>query len=297
MELTYGAYAFVDALGMETRLRASNWYEYIKSLERIESFVGNDLVEMQATDGKRTSGFTVSDSIFLMHESLHVGGIGIGTAYSPYETEEHIEQRIRSIADVNVSLVRLNVLGKSLSRLMKVATYDAWETNHQMIAFRGCVSLGLGYANGKYWAGNAPLNAIKMEKSFDAAVIATSQETTNAIDASMTSFQEFVKSNPSQVDCRWDVHLGPDGCPRYLLKVPVPIKSKSIDQPLGVWSHRYVVNPFTNLPKKQAEKVRSAIISSMGSQDVEGKDPDEWPKRCLTETVLGWLFEKTSFKN
>ncbi len=283
MNLKYGAYAFVDALGLGTCLGGEYWQDYIAALTCIECNLREFIVNQHLADKNAESAYIASDSFLLTHSAWRVADIPISTVtYNQSLTGEDIN-RVKSVKEVNWNLIRLKSLGEVISKLIEVSTIGNHNNRLPMLAMRGMITVGDGYFEANRWAGPAPIESIKHERELEAALVVTSADTTKRID----SIRETYDGN---LNCDWWNHLDDSGCPRNFIKMKVPIKSPSKDVS---FEERYVHNPFFGRPVADGKAIIASTISAMGANDKPDREPMGLAKRWYTQCIMDQLLAQT----
>lgn len=285
MKLKYGAYAFVDGLGMSGYLQGDYWEDYIRGLDYIESDINAFIDKRNMADHNADSAYIASDAFLITHSAWRVSNGGISTPIYDdlYQDAQH---RLRQISEVEWNLIRLKLLGEVLSRLVTLSTIDNYTAGYPMLALRGSIALGNGYFAARRWAGPAPLEAIKSEREVEAALIVTTASATSKLDSIIATYDESLKSE-------WWNHLDNNGCPRNFLRTKVPIKNPNSKVKEVRFEDRYVLNPFWGHSNADAISIQTATISAMGANDEPNKEPKEFAKRWYTQCIMDQMLAQT----
>ena len=250
--MPYGAFAYLDALGLTHNLCGDDWSAYIQSLQSTNQEFRDILQDHYSDYGRDKLSYVATDSFLLADVFIATGSV----AYYPDHNnvqEEVLLGRAHQGMIVNRDLVRVNRIGRYIARLIRIASIERKRNQQVILPLRGVINLGHGYVEAPYWAGIGPIRAIKTENEVKGALVILTREATADVDAALEMFRLCG-------DYDWSDDLDSTGVPRYFVKLTSPLSSSDKSG-----ESRYVLNPFVGQTRHEAEELRNCILESMES--------------------------------
>ena len=252
MTMSYGAFAYLDALGLARNLCLQDWWLYIQSLQSTGEEFRGILEDHYSEYGRDRLSYIATDSFLLADVFIATGSVVCyPDNYDDQEQTLHLRAHQRMV--VNRDLVRVNRIGSYIARLIRIASLERKRNQQPTLALRGAINMGNGYVESPYWAGEGPIRAIKSESEVKGALVILTREATAIVDSALETFRLCS-------DHDWSNDLDSTGVPRYFVKVTTPLSPSDKSG-----ESRYVLNPFQDLTQQDADDLKDCILGTMES--------------------------------